>query len=1142
MPSTIDRLLAEMIELLTPVWVALESPESLRRLLQRLGHDPAAASLAAAVNSLSSAEQQLSALTRLVGDKAEAGQELDEGDYLRIATETAEVLEDLGDLPAVVAGLGLGPAFFSELVDLLIGEYLHFRATALFRFFRVLGVIESEYLLPGRDADARAVGFERYTMRWDRLRQFLTSPGDLMEDVYGWGTAAFNAERLRINLALVFDALGVVTLPRNLPQAIVTKFVDVPAGESPPIGLELPLYQELQEEVMAEMGLLFVPIRGKEAPIAEDRGIGVMPYVEGNVADQVPVSDGTWTFHHETTADLAGGMVFSLHPSGLHFDAGVLDNTVPGGSVRMELKKAKKNGQSGILIFGDPEATRLEADALTAGVGGEDGDFYVAAGVARLRLILDVSEEALLSQVVSAPIVVDGGDLVGGWRLGRGIYLERASELSVRIPLSADLFGALRLRELGLELRLEPDATFAALLSGNASIGPLALAFEDLGLEFALVPNSAGTFGAFDIAAGIRSPTGYAAALEAGPIFGGGALLVHDHEYRGVLALRFEAIGLSAFAILTTRLPGGRAGFSFLATIFSEFDVPLGYGFFLTGVGGIVGINRMANTEALLEAVAEGNLDHLLFPEDPVAEAPQILDALADVFPPHEGRHVFGPVARIVFGRPTLVEGRLGLVLEVGDQNRVLVLGVISSDLPSKDTALVSLRVPFFGDIDLAAGTISVDGSLTGSRVLTYSVGGEMAARTGWAPRLDHVVSFGGLHPAYPRPANLRDLDRLSINFGSNNPRVTLTAYLAVTTNSLQFGADASLYAKGPKIMFVGRLAAEGEVYLNALVYFDPFAFDAELGGSLSLLVDGDVILGLGFDLRLSGPNPFRVAGRVWATVWGVDVGFHIEHSWGEEQPLAPPTANPVTLLRDALRSGAGVEPIRSTTRVSGVAFTPTVPGSDSPGRVADPAAGIQYLQRVVPLGVRIDKVGEGVLTGGPHRYDLVVRSPDGDELSLSPAETDFVRGHFWALTEEERLRAPVFERHPGGFMLGGDRLEVNGSASVDAEYDYEIIPLELRTGPQIPLPVFEGVTLEPAVFERWSGVHRREVAQPLTPEAMAGVGEAALSVRTFAFLPLGGGPEAAGSLSNVLDLQPERGRTAPANPAVATYVAAAAA
>ncbi|MGR0221540.1 DUF6603 domain-containing protein [Agromyces sp. ZXT2-6] len=1142
MTSTADRLTGELLDLLTPVFLALDSPAGMRQLLQRLGHDPSAAAVAEAMAATAATKQSLSALITTLGDKAWASQPLDDADHTRIAGDVPEIFLAVRQLPEVLDAINLGPSFATEIVDLLIVDYLRFRAPAILRGLILLGVLEIEVLMPAEGEGAAAIAFERYRFQWDRIRRWVDDPSSLMQEVYAWGRTEFAADQLLDNLARLSDELGVVALPRDLPTALDDVLDD--HGGLRPTGVEIPLHRLVKgDSVDVDVSLIAFPIKGSLAPVDRDRGIAIMPSVGAAIEAALPVSDdGTWVMYIEAGPDLVGGMVFRIHPSGLQVD--MLDSTIPAGSFRMEVAKERQPDQATILIIGDSGGSRLEANGVSFGVGGSaEGDFYVAVAIKGLRLVLNASGDGLLAQIIPRPIELDAGDVVAGWRPGRGIYIEQGSALTLRIPLDVSVAGVVRVHELGLRLTLAQGASLTTLVSAAASIGPLTLAFADLGLEFRLTENPEGAFGVLDLDAGIQFPSGYAVALETGPIAGGGALFRKDHEYRGVLALQFETMGFSAMAILTTQLPGGRDGFSFLASVFGEFHIPLGYGFFLTGLGGIIGINRRADSSALRELITRGSLDNLLFPADPVGQAPRILDALADVFPAAEGVHIFGPVARIVFGRPTLVEGKLGLVIEVGDQPRALILGLISSDLPNKDTALVSLRVSFFGEINFAAGTISMDAALNpGSRVLTYAISGEMAARTGWAPRTDHVISFGGLHPAYPRPANFPDLSRLSINFGTNNPRVTLSAYLAVTANSLQFGAMASLYAKGPDVFLVGQLAAEGELYLHALVYFDPFAFDAKLGGHLSLLVDGDVVLSLGFDLRLSGPNPFRVAGRVWATVWGYDVGFGVEHDWGEELPLTPPTTDPITVLRDAIEGGAGVEPIPSTTRVSGVVFPPAAVDAPEAQGVVDPAAGVHILQRAVPLGVVIERLGEAALAGGAHRYDLAVLDPVGNDLPLSPAVADFVRGHFWALGEEERLRAPAFEEHPAGLVLGGEDLVVNPGAGVDAEYGYEVIVLQPRGGSTLPPVVVEDVELADAEFARWSAVHRRQVAQPLNPEAVAGVGESAVSIRTTEYAPIGGELDLVASLSKVLESAPSRGRTAPANPAVAAYVVAAAA
>ena len=38
---------------------------------------------------------------------------------------------------------------------------------------------------------------------------------------------------------------------------------------------------------------------------------------------------------------------------------------------------------------------------------------------------------------------------------------------------------------------------------------------------------------------------------------------------------------------------------------------------------------------------------------------------------------LFGPMARIAFSQPPLIEGKLGIVLEVGSEFRLLILGAI---------------------------------------------------------------------------------------------------------------------------------------------------------------------------------------------------------------------------------------------------------------------------------------------------------------------------------------------------------------------------------------------------------------------------------------------------------------------------------
>jgi len=1145
MDTGLARFVRELAVFFAPVRRALSGPEQLADFFARFGYrldndadwDVALDELGPLGTALIDFGDAVAALPPDPVDES------DLADLLPLVPPILDGLADPRTAGATMASLGLDETFGREALDALLHSYLGRRFPMVPPLLAGVGTLIVEHV-PAAES-GRPSDYVRVRFDWTKMRQLFEDFDGWARTTYGWGVD-FAYDRAIARLAAIVDAIGPPPYLDWMSLAQVAAFLpNLPADAARPALAYLPVLDTAaadddgEQVVNAEAGVVVMSFGDMTRPA--ELGLAFAPYLVGGLTGEHPLAPAL-TVDVVVDAGAIGGAVIGIRPGSVEVAGGAAADA----QFQLGLRAAHPNGDP-VRLLGADTGTRIQANRLHTVFGGSmDGDLFVAAGVDGLRIVLDLSGDGFLGNVSGAPIELEVAALLLGWRPGRGVYFEGGSALQVTIPVGVSV-GPIRVDALGIGLDLIDGSAVALTATGSLALGPLVAAFEGLGilirpapgpirpepdaLQFDLVP-----------------PTGYGIALGAGPVEGGGYLAVSGSQYRGMLALRMEFLAFSAFGILSTELPGGRDGFSFVACIFGEFDIPLGYGFFLTGLGGIVGVNRTADSEALRRAVVSGSLDSVLFPADPVAQAGRILDELDNLFPARQGQHVFGPVARIAFGRPTLVEGKLGIVLETGDQLRLLILGVISSDLPSKDVALVSLRVPFFGEIDLAAGTISLDGSLTGSRVLGYGIGGDMAARTGWAPRIDHVISFGGLHPAYPRPANLPELRRLSINFGSNNPRVTLSAYLAVTTNSLQFGAEASLYAKGPKIRFVGRLAAEGELYLHALVYFDPFAFDAKLGGSLSLLVDGDVMLGLGFDLHLTGPNPFRVDGRVWATVFGIGVGFHIEHSWGDERELEAPTADPVAVLTEGIASGSGIEPIPSSQRTSGVVFaTPAAgPGAAADARVvADPAAGVRYLQRGVPLGVPIYKLGEAGLADAPHRYDLAALDTAGGDLTLGGADAEFVRGHFFRLTEDERLRTPAFETHRAGFVLGGGSLEVDPAMSVDAEYGYEVIVLPMPTGPRVPAPVVADVELAGAVFDRWSGVHRREVARPRTPQAAAGVAVAPVTVAATGYLPLGADsndPSSAGTLSAVLAARADSGRTAAANPAVAGYVAAAAA
>ncbi len=1070
MSARVEDLLQELEQFFAPLVPAFSSPQGLEQFLRALGYDGTQANLGGAVAALAARQPDLDQLTQLVEQLQDEDRGPNAAEVTQLLQSGANIFNTLRQLPNQLAALNL-QGFFGDVFDYLLVEYLYFRFPLLFRLLVLLGVLEIDHLRPGRDDDARQLPYDRYLLRWDRLSRWVEDPSAVAEEVYGWGTAAFDSHGLLHNLAMTFIATGLPATPVNVPPAVATRFLPPPVDNLDPIGIEYPLHKSELLGAQGELGLLALPVKGNAA---DDSGVGIMPYARGVVATNIALADdGSLNLNITADATLAGGVMFGFHPKSpqLRYSKDILS---PAGDAkfRVELKKIPIGGAQNIVLLGDPNATRLDCTALHAAVGGENGDFYISGGVAGLRLILDVSGDGLLGMLISAPVSIDAGDLVAGWRIGRGIYFEQGAGIKIRIPLEVSL-GPIRIHLLGIDLFFAPELATVLSVNADATIGPLFLGVEGLGLRLTVVKNEDGQFGRFDIVPGLQFPTGYAAALNAGPIQGGGALFIYDHEYRGALALKFQSFGLAAFAILTTRLPGGQQGFSFVASLFGEFEIQLGYGFKLTGLGGIIGINRTANVEALRTTLQEGRLDSILFPAAPIQDASIILNDMATIFPPRQDQHLFGPMAKIAWGTPTLIEGKLGIVLEVGREARLLILGSITTMLPVRDAAIVVFNLDFIGVIDFSTGAIGFDATLVNSRILTWPVSGEAAVRTGWGANAGLVASIGGLHPQFPVPANFPTLQRLTIAFGSNNPSVTLTAYVAVTLNTVQAGAHATLYAKGPKIIFVGRCAAEGWVGFDALIRFDPFEFDAKLTLGLRLLVDGDTVCGLGGDLRLRGPNRYQITGKVWVSVFGVDIKFGVNHTWGSSVTEVPQIVDPLVVLRKAIYTAAGFEPIEVTSRVSGVTFRSLEPDETA----VNPSGGLRFLQRAVPLDVAIDRLGTSRLAGPFDTFRLVFTDPGGGAVQGGLTEEEFVRGEFFELSETDSLRGPATASFPAGLEFeAGDAFDIDPRPRrVDSDYEYIFV------GEEEGATTFAGAApLDAPLAVAWTRWSAGEVAKPL--------------------------------------------------------------
>ena len=130
--------------------------------------------------------------------------------------------------------------------------------------------------------------------------------------------------------------------------------------------------------------------------------------------------------------------------------------------------------------------------------------------------------------------------------------------------------------------------------------------------------------------------------IDAPAVTGGGFLFLDPEkgQYAGDIQLNLDGgITVTAIGLIATHLPNDAKGFSFVVLITAQGfkPIPLGLGFTLTGIGGLLAINRTCNQEFLREGIKSKTLDSLLFPDDPIRNAVQILGTLNNAFPPRDG-------------------------------------------------------------------------------------------------------------------------------------------------------------------------------------------------------------------------------------------------------------------------------------------------------------------------------------------------------------------------------------------------------------------------------------------------------------------------------------------------------------------------
>ena len=1034
-PDIVAGLIGALVDVVEPLVDATTSVEAFEAFLLRLGwlrpdNQGYFTEVQGILDLSSELQAALDVVDELTGSDDLSEEELSNALNLGIAViQKVQALAQFS--PSATLPFPLNQSsFWSILADDLIGDlfgsYLQDRFPGVFALLLVLGIIE-EQTFPADVANGRA-GYTRLRVFWDRLPTLVSDPRQLVVNTYGWG-GSFNHQLLLANVQRGVQELGP---PIDRQPAFDPALANYYAPTNPALPtiqqLKIPFFRDLITSVgaYAEMGLVTFPIPASGDINGGPVGVVITPYIHGSATATIALGS-------TLALTLSGGLELSGF-SGIEIRPGDFGITLGTASGALDVKAALTNSPSDpIVILGKVDSDHLLVSdvSLSLEVRGDPSapEVVLALRTSGLELLFDPgSGDGFIQTLLgSDPIKAqaDGGVV---WSSKSGLTFEGTGTLKIDRSVRKTI-GPFTLLGFSIEIQGGSDLELDVAVSGSGTLGPVTVTVQDIGGRLLLEPSAAGTpatqsFGNLNVDYGFKAPTGVGLSVDAGSVHGGGFISLDPAagRYFGALQLSIYDIAVNAIGLIDTKVPN--VDFSFVIVISAQFTpIQLGFGFTLNGVGGIVGINRAIDTNALASLVRAGQSEELLFPKNVVADAPTIVRDLTTVFPATQGKYVFGPLGKLGWGTPTLITGEIGVILEY-PALVVVILGEVKCLLPKPDAALVKLNLSVDGVLDFPNKMFAMDADLHDSVINGFPVSGQMAMRVSWGSQPNFVFSIGGFHPAYTPPPNFPKLQPMTLDLGSHGAaKISVSGFFAVTSNTVQVGGSATLHAGGSGITL------DASVSVKALFVFQPFSFEADIDASVKISFHG---YGPSVHLsgQLDGPSPWHIKGEVCVSIiwWDACLGFDV--TFGGNQQVTQPAIDP----------WVGVTSTDPTAAIIGLQTALSDPGNWSgalvPGTVSsvtraqgtetlvDPVGGLTVRQKTAPVETANPLTKFGVAkTKAPISFSKVAATlgtgPNAVSLkAVQPVNEFFAPAQFFEMNDGKKLSSAAFEQYQAGYLF----------------------------------------------------------------------------------------------------------------------------
>jgi hypothetical protein len=1001
----------------------------------------------------------------------------------------------------------LGPAQGGEelghsLLDLLATNYVRHRWPRVFMALQAVSAIEDATSTYG----AGTSNLHRLGSAFASIGKFLASPGRTLDDLDAANDKLELADGTRVldvsvdtGLRLAATVMGVVDGIYDIELIGDTLVgwdapgLDIDSPHTPTradvissrmisfsIIHESDLPSDENKDVeQLQISLLYLPKRSR-AP-ADDNFRQLFVAFGGAIRVDSPIPE-KWKFTVNLRSDagvavLIGGRGhadFSGPAADANFEASVGWISQPDESTGLTYAVPRKTGtrlEIGTLGFSlalrsSGAEVRAEVADSALVIDGKDNDGFMRTLLGgtpvRLPFTVVAGYNSATGRILEAHLPEAGGGTGSGVQNSplAGSGSDYAPILAVTIPLGRH-FGPVTIQEIALRVSKAQPANggsdviaVEADMSFSAQIGPVYFRVDRLGLAVradTAKPPSERNLRLVDLQFGIKPPLGIAVSIDTALISGGGTIF-HDPAqgiYFGALTLRLGTrFLLKAIGLVSTKNPDGTPGSSFIVIATIE---GLGWAIgpvVVDGLGVLYASDRTFDEVAMRAALPTGQLRNVLFPADPVHHTTETLQSLQAFFPAKQGSYLLGLLVKLTFGHTPIVRLDLGLIFQWGHSvsDRLIVLGRLSSLLPDEGTRILQINLDAVGIFDPSAGIAAMDAVLVDSKLCgRFALTGSAAFRrvpgsSGFA------LAIGGFHPAFRPPDGFPALKRITVALTTgDNPKLVCEAYFAITSNTLQFGANASLYAAAC------GFSIEGAIGFDVLVQFVPFHFLAEFRASVQLKRGSHNLFKVSVDAALEGGKPLRVRGQATFEICWCDFSIPfdktlIEGSTPQDVPRVDALGELMAQLRD-IRNWQ-TEPPADATRLVSVRRN----NAAADHVLLHPLGTVSVTQGVVPLGLTrdIDRVGAATPSGA-RRFAVSRVTVGSDEQTLSPVTDQFAPAQFFDLTDDEKLAAPSFEQMQSGISFGDVDYDFDPATRVSAPFHYT----DITIGPD-GLPVVE--------------------------------------------------------------------------------------